>query len=128
MISLIQLVGVALCGLLMCVFLKSLKSDLAAIAAVITCAILLSHTLNLVMYAMDYVRRLSERYAIADGYIETVFRVIGIGYICTLAAQLCKDAGQAAVGVQVELFGKVLILVQALPIAAKLLDTLIGIF
>lgn len=127
MISLIQLVGVALCGLLMCVFLKSLKSDLAAIAAVITCATLLLHTLNLVMYAMDYVRRLSERYAIADGYIETVFRVIGIGYICTLAAQLCKDAGQAAVGVQVELFGKVLILVQALPIAAKLLDTLIGI-
>lgn len=127
MSSLIQLVGVALCGLLMCVFLKSLKSELAAIAAVITCAILLLHTLNPVMYAIDYVRRLSERYAIADGYIETVFRVIGIGYICTLAAQLCKDAGQAAVGVQVELFGKVLILVQALPIAAKLLDTLIGI-
>jgi stage III sporulation protein AD len=56
-----------------------------------------------------------------------VFKVIGIGYVCTLAAQLCKDAGQASVGVQVELFGKVLILVQALPIAAKLMDTLIGI-
>lgn len=127
MISLIQLVGIALCGLLLCVFLKSLKSELAVIAAVITCVILLFHTLNLVMYAIDYVRRLAARYAVADGYIETVFKVIGIGYVCTLAAQLCKDAGQASVGVQVELFGKVLILVQALPIAAKLLDTLIGI-
>ena len=127
MISLTQLVGIALCGLLMCVFLKSLKSELAAIAAILTCAILLLYTLNLATYAMDYVRRLAVRYAVADGYIETVFKVIGIGYICTLAAQLCKDAGQASVGVQVELFGKVLILVQALPIAAKLIDTLTGI-
>ncbi len=127
MISLTQLIGIALCGLLLCVFLKSLKSELAAIAALITCAILLLYTLNLATYAIDYVRRLAARYAVADGYLETVFKVIGIGYICTLAAQLCRDAGQASVGVQVELFGKVLILVQALPIAAKLMDTLVGI-
>ena len=75
---------------------------------------------------MDYIERLAVRYDLADGYLQVVFKVIGIGYVCTLASQLCRDAGQASVGVQVELFGKLLILVQALPIAAKLIDTLTG--
>lgn len=126
MIGLTQFVGIAFCGLMVCVLLKSMQSVLFPAAALLTCAILLMYSLNLAMLVMDYVERLAVRYGLADGYLQVVFKVIGIGYVCTLAAQLCKDAGQASMGVQVELFGKLLILVQALPIAAKLIDTLTG--
>ena len=127
MIGLTEMVAIALCGLFVCVLLKDMHPYMAIAAAFVTCAILFVYSLNLAMYVMDYVRRLATRYEIADGYLQVTFKVIGIGYVCTLAAQLCRDAGQASVGGQVELFGKLLILVQALPIAAKLIDTLTGI-
>lgn len=127
MIGLTQLVGIAVCGMLVCVLLKSVKSELYPVCALLTCAIVLIYSLNLAAYVMDYVSRLAVRYGVADGYLQVVFKVIGIGYVCTLAAQLCKDAGQTSIGTQVELFGKLLILVQALPIAAKLMDTITGI-
>ena len=127
MIGLTQLVGIALCGLLVCVVLKGLDSNLYVVAALVTCVLILVYSLNLAMSVMDYVQRLAVRYGFAEGYLHVVFKVIGIGYICTLASQLCKDAGQSGIGVQVELFGKLLILVQALPVAAQLIDTLTGI-
>ncbi len=127
MIGLTQIVGIAVCGLLVCVLLKRMHSDLYLVSALVTCAVVLICSLNLAAYVMDYVGRLAARYDVADIYLQAVFKVIGIGYVCTLAAQLCKDAGQTSIGVQVELFGKLLILVQALPIAAKLMDTVIGI-
>jgi len=113
--------------MLVCVLLGNVRPELSVVCALATCAVLLLFTLRGVGSVLDYIKRLSAQFDLQDGYIETVFKVIGIGYICTFAAQLCKDAGQASVGVQVELFGKVLILMQALPIAGKLIETLTGI-
>lgn len=127
MIDLMQFIGIAVCGLAVCIFLKSVKSETAVAAAAITCVILLLYSLRLADTVVDYIERLSARYDIGGSGLGTVFKVIGIGYICTFASQLCRDAGQASIGVQVELFGKLLVLVQALPIAAKLMDTLTGI-
>ena len=126
MISITQMVGIAVCGMLISLLLKGMKSDLYIIAALATCGTLLYYSLNLSMGIMDYLRRLAQRFSLEDIYLQTVFKVIGIGYVCTLASQLCKDAGQTSIGVQAELFGKLLILVEALPIAAKLIDTLTG--
>ena len=127
MISITQMVGIAVCGMLISLLLKGMKSDLYIVAALATCGILLYYSLNLSMSVMDYLRRMAQRFALEDVYLQTVFKVIGIGYVCTLASQLCKDAGQTSIGVQAELFGKLMILMEALPIAAKLIDTLTGI-
>ncbi len=127
MIDLTQMIGIAVCGMLVCVILRGMHSELHIVVSLLTCAILLLYSLNMAYGVMDYIRRLAERLSLEDGYLETVFKVIGIGYVCTLASQLCKDAGHTSIGVQAELFGKLLILVQALPIAGKLIETLTGI-
>ena len=127
MIGITPMIGIAVCGMLLSLLLKGMKSELYIVVALVTCGILLYYSLNLSLSVMEYLRRLAHRFSLEDVYLQTVFKVIGIGYVCTLASQLCKDAGQASIGVQVELFGKLLILVQALPIAAKLIDTLTGI-
>ncbi len=126
MMGLMQLVGIAVCGMLVCVLLKGMQSNLYPVCALLTCLIVLGYALQLASYVMDFVVRLAQRYSVSDFYLQTVFKVIGIGYVCSLASGICRDAGQTSIGAQVELFGKLLILVQALPVASRLLDTITG--
>lgn len=64
--------------------------------------------------------RLVQGYAlrggIADSLLATVMRVLGIAYLTEIAAGVCRDAGEAALAQRVELGGKVLILLLAVPV------------
>ncbi len=58
-------------------------------------------------------------------YVETILKIIGIAYIAEFGAQITRDAGQGAIAAKIELAGKVLILVMAIPILTVLIETII---
>ncbi len=58
-------------------------------------------------------------------YVETILKIIGIAYIAEFGAQITRDAGQGAMAAKIELAGKVLILVMAIPILTVLIETII---
>lgn len=64
--------------------------------------------------------RLVQGYAlrggIADRFLATVMKVLGIAYLTELAAGVCRDAGEASLAQRVELGGKILILLLAVPV------------
>ncbi|MFR6328499.1 MAG: SpoIIIAC/SpoIIIAD family protein [Eisenbergiella sp.] len=55
-----------------------------------------------------------------------MFKVTGITYLCQICAGLCRDAGYQAIAAQVELFGKVTILLAGMPVLLSLMDTITG--
>ncbi len=59
-------------------------------------------------------------------YVQTVLKIIGIAYIAEFGAQIAKDAGQGAMASKIELAGKVLIMVMAIPIISVIIETIIG--
>lgn len=59
-------------------------------------------------------------------YVETILKIIGIAYIAEFGAQLTKDAGQGAIASKIELAGKILILVMAVPILTVIIETILG--
>jgi len=60
-------------------------------------------------------------------YVETILKIIGIAYIAEFGAQLTKDAGQGAIASKIELAGKILILVMAVPILPVIIETILGL-
>ena len=60
-------------------------------------------------------------------YITTLLKIIGIAYIAEFGAEICKDAGEGAIASKIELAGKVIIVVLAVPIITSLLDLIIKI-
>ncbi|OIR60472.1 stage III sporulation protein AD [Bacillus sp. FMQ74] len=60
-------------------------------------------------------------------YVETILKIIGIAYIAEFGAQLTKDAGQGAIASKIELAGKILILVMAVPILTVIIETILGL-
>ena len=58
------------------------------------------------------------------GKVETVIlKMVGITYVAEFAMNICKDAGYAAVGNQIELFAKLSILVLSIPVLTVFLET-----
>jgi stage III sporulation protein AD len=58
-------------------------------------------------------------------YVETILKIIGIAYIAEFGAQITKDAGQGAIASKIELAGKIMILVMAIPILTIVIETII---
>lgn len=58
-------------------------------------------------------------------YVETILKIIGIAYIAEFGAQITRDAGQGSIASKIELAGKILILVMAIPILTVLIETII---
>ena len=52
-----------------------------------------------------------------------VASIVGITYVAEFAMNICKDAGYAAVGNQIELFAKLSILVLSIPVLTVFLET-----
>ncbi len=57
-------------------------------------------------------------------YLNILLKMIGITYICEFSASVCRDAGFQSIAGQIEVFGKVCILMFGLPIVISLLQTL----
>ncbi len=60
-------------------------------------------------------------------YLQTILKIIGIAYIAEFGAQIAKDAGQAAIASKIELAGKVLILVLAIPILTAVIEMVLSL-
>ena len=57
-------------------------------------------------------------------YFKLLIKILGITYLSEFSADLCKDAGANTLASQIELFGKLSILVLCMPILTSLLETI----
>lgn len=77
---------------------------------------------------VEAVEKLREYVTIEEAYIEILFKMLGITYVSEFAASLCKDSGYSSLAGQIELFGKLSILLISMPVVLSLLKTLGQLF
>ena len=70
---------------------------------------------------LQMIERVASEAKVSNVYVETLLKIIGIAYIAEFGAQITKDAGQGAIASKIELAGKILILVMAIPILTVVL-------
>jgi len=58
-------------------------------------------------------------------FLKTILKIIGIAYIAEFGAQIVRDAGQEAIASKIELSGKILIMVMAIPIISVIIETVV---
>lgn len=71
------------------------------------------------------ITEVEELFALSDvpkSYLEIIFKGIGICYITQLGYDFCKDAYENALATQVELAGKIALLIIALPLFKELVE------
>ena len=78
--------------------------------------------LLLLIPLIERLRALSEGYALA-AYGEVMLKALGIALLAQIVSDLCRDGGESTVASIVEMAGKAVILLLALPLVESLLET-----
>lgn len=118
---------IAATALVLCVFTIALKKEqpaFAFLASACGALLLLAFAADQLLPLVQWLDRLAE-YGFSAG-AGCLLRVLGIGIVSQLAADLCREAGLAAAASTVDLCGRLLALVQAAPLLQTLLDAFSG--
>lgn len=118
----VGLVGIA--GALLAVQFKSDKTEYSIYIAVGVSILLFLGILGQFSVFLDAVHEIGEYMNLDDSYIRTLVKMIGITYTSEFASSICKDAGYQTIAVQIEIFGKLVILLLSVPIILTVLETI----
>ena len=125
--EIIQIVGVSIIAVILAVVIRQYRPELALQISVVTGLLIFLVVIFKMASVLDALRTFTGRMNIDTVYISTIFRIVGIAYIAEFGAQVCKDAGENSIASKIELAGKVIILVLAVPILMALMELIMEI-
>jgi stage III sporulation protein AD len=125
--EIIQIVGLGLAATILIVVLKGQSPQIAFLLALLVGVFIFIFLLDKISLVIGLLERLSVQAGVEMIFLQTILKIIGIAYIAEFAAQLAKDSGEGAIASKIELAGKVLILVLALPIVQRVVETVLNL-
>lgn len=111
-------------GVLLAVFFQRDKKEYGIYMGVAVSLLIFSQIIGKLE---QLIRAVSEIFAyihMRESYLGSLIKILGVTYLAEFSADICKDSGYGAVASQIELFGKITILVLSLPILNALLQTI----
>ena len=125
--EIMQIVGIGLIATILIVIIKDTKPEFTVLISIVTGVIIFSMLLSKLSYVITAISTLSSKVDVNISYFNTILRIIGMAYIVEFAAQISRDAGQESIAMKIELAGKVMIMVLAIPILMALMDLILKI-
>ena len=112
----------AICAAVLGAVLRAAKSSTAQLLSVGACVLL-----ALKLFA-DHAGVISSANMLFDSngfaqYGTTLIKALGVGMLCQISGDVCRDLGEGSVASALELAGKMEIVALALPLATELINT-----
>lgn len=121
-----KIIVIALVGVIMAMFLRTQRAEYSIFLSICIAVLILFCVLGLFSSAKEQLSSISVYMTMDNQYYGLLFKMIGITYLCEFCSGICKDAGYQAIGSQIEIFGKISILLAGVPVLMTLLETIQG--
>ncbi|WP_083477631.1 stage III sporulation protein AD [Alkalihalophilus marmarensis] len=125
--DIIQIVGLGLIATFLALVVKEQKPMFAFLLTVFVGVIIFIFLVDEITKIIEMLESIAQNANINMVYLQTILKIIGIAYIAEFGAQIAKDAGQAAIATKIELAGKILILVMAIPILTAVIEMVLAL-
>jgi stage III sporulation protein AD len=125
--EIIQIVGLGLIATVLALIIKDQKPIFAFAIATFTGIMIFLFLIGKISEVIRVLERLATEGGVNMIYLKTILKIIGIAYIAEFGAQITRDAGQGAIAAKIELAGKVLIMVMAIPIITVIIETVMNL-
>lgn len=122
-----QIAAIGILGAVLAITVKPYRAEMSILISIGTGILILFQIIGSVSGLFQEFYRLIARSGIDLSYFTLVVKIIGIAYITQLASEICKDAGQNAVALKVELAGKIFVMLLTVPIISQFLQMIIEI-
>lgn len=120
--NIVQILGIALVVALLSIVLKKYTPEFGAIIVVVFGAFFLMYICKTVENVFEEIRKICNGIGVKIIYIEIMFKVIGVSYMCEFISAVCKDAGESSIAVKIDIAGKLIILSASLPVFKELIN------
>ncbi|MDQ0874967.1 stage III sporulation protein AD [Paenibacillus sp. V4I3] len=123
--EIIQIVGLGLIVTILTLIIKEQKPMFAFLLAAFTGIMIFLFLIGKISSVIQVLEDLAQRSSINMVFLKTILKIIGVAYIAEFGAQIVRDAGQESIASKIELSGKVLIMVMAIPIITVIIETVV---
>lgn len=122
--DILKIASVAIVTCFLTVILKQYKPEYAVAAAICGGIIIFLAAAPKIAQVLAVGKNLADKTGIGREMIAPAVKVIGISYLTGYAAEMCRDAGENALAVKLEMAGKIIMLTVAVPVIEAMLDTI----
>lgn len=123
--EIIQIVGLGLLTTVLVLIIREQKPMFAFLLAAFTGIAIFLFLIGKISAVIGVLEDLATKAEINLIFLKTILKIIGIAYIAEFGAQIVRDAGQEAIASKIELSGKILIMVMAIPIVSVIIQTVV---
>ncbi|MEY8322782.1 SpoIIIAC/SpoIIIAD family protein [Lachnospiraceae bacterium 54-11] len=121
----IGILGVA--GVMLALQFKSNRPEYGLYMGAAICLVIFAFSVSGLKALMERMGVLEEYLSGGGKYLGFLFKAVGITYVCEFCASICKDAGYGAVAGQIEIFGKLSILLMGIPVLVAVIENISAI-
>lgn len=118
--SIVTIWGVLIIAAFLSVMLKPHRPELALGLALAAGVGVLALVLTQVTPALTRIQSMLESASVSGEYVLVLFKALGVCLLTQIAADVCRDAGEAGLAAKAELAGKAIMLLLALPLFEKI--------
>ena len=122
--DIVKIAIMGIVGALLGIMLKGQKKEYELYVTLGVSLCIFYFIMSKLQLVISVVNRMQDYVNLDTSYIGILIKMIGITYVSEFSASLCKDAGYQAVAGQIEMFGKLSILVISMPVIMVLLETI----
>ena len=124
--ELTAIVGLAIVAVCIVVLLRQYKPEYALMVSLICSVVIFAAVLGELIPAFDTIRSMMQQVQIDGQYIEILLKSLGICFITQIASESCRDAGERAIASKIDLAGKLMLVVLALPMFEEIVSIALG--
>lgn len=117
-----QAVGGALIAVVLCTLLSRQRSDMALLLGLAVCGMVLLTAVYFLQPVLTLIQTLCDSAQLDSVLLQTILKAVGIGLIGELAALVCADSGNGALGRTVEILTGAVLLWLTVPLLTQLLE------
>lgn len=120
-----QVLAFAIVVVVLTVTVRRERPEMAVLISIFAGVVILIKILAPLGEAVGALSDLAVKAQVERYYLDTVLRIVGIAYLAEFGAQVCRDAGEGSLAGKVELAGKVLIVVLAVPVIGAVVQVVL---
>ncbi|MCI8280878.1 MAG: stage III sporulation protein AD [Lachnospiraceae bacterium] len=122
--DMIKIAMIGLAAALLAMQVKAGRPEYEIFITMAACLCIFFFLITKLTIVIDAVSQIQEYIRLDSKYVAILLKMIGITYVAEFSSNLCRDAGYGAVAGQIEMFGKLSVLVISMPVLLALLETI----
>ena len=124
--SILKVGVLAVAGVLLAVQFKNGKTEYSTYISVVLGILIFGGILGYLEILIHAFDKLEEDLDLDYAYVAILLKMLGITYVAEFTSNICKDAGYQTIARQIEIFGKLAIMVLSFPVLMTLLEVVRG--